>query len=175
VSFASVKSALQEVRSQQQKLEEYPRTLIRQERKKDCLQPLKRIVHRISVQQISEKRGYQQWRLIQERLEEELERERLELERIARLWRSLEYLAILLLSTLRFLLSSSKFGGFQNRQRPRCTTMPWTIWPSLVVLWGVCWMFVNTPLTEFDADYFNSVFENEQLSPFVPGKTLPFT
>ncbi|KAH6682176.1 hypothetical protein F5X68DRAFT_24316 [Plectosphaerella plurivora] len=24
---------------------------------------------------------------------------------------------------------------------PLCTTMPWTIWPSLVVLWGVCWMF----------------------------------
>jgi hypothetical protein len=19
--------------------------------------------------------------------------------------------------------------------------MPWTIWPALVVLWGVCWMF----------------------------------
>ena len=22
-----------------------------------------------------------------------------------------------------------------------CTTMPWTIWPALAVLWGVCWMF----------------------------------
>jgi len=22
-----------------------------------------------------------------------------------------------------------------------CTTMPWTIWSSLMVLWGVCWMF----------------------------------
>lgn len=26
--------------------------------------------------------------------------------------------------------------------RHLCTTMPWTIWPALVVLWGVCWMFV---------------------------------
>jgi len=31
--------------------------------------------------------------------------------------------------------------GFPNRLRPPCTTMPWTIWPALVVLWGVCWMF----------------------------------
>lgn len=30
---------------------------------------------------------------------------------------------------------------FPNRHRPPCTTMPWTIWPALVVLWGVCWMF----------------------------------
>jgi hypothetical protein len=21
--------------------------------------------------------------------------------------------------------------------------MPWTIWPALVVLWGVCWMFFD--------------------------------
>ncbi|KAK1252712.1 hypothetical protein MKX08_003899 [Trichoderma sp. CBMAI-0020] len=24
--------------------------------------------------------------------------------------------------------------------------MPWTIWPALVVLWGVCWMFHSGPL-----------------------------
>lgn len=24
-----------------------------------------------------------------------------------------------------------------------CLTMPWTIWPALVVLWGVCWMFYS--------------------------------
>jgi hypothetical protein len=28
-----------------------------------------------------------------------------------------------------------------KRLRAPCTTMPWTIWPALVVLWGVCWMF----------------------------------
>jgi hypothetical protein len=32
-----------------------------------------------------------------------------------------------------------------NRCRPPCTTMPWNIWPPLLVLWGVCWMFY-TPL-----------------------------
>jgi len=85
---------------------------------------------------------------------EQVEREILEHERIARLWRILEYLALLLLSILRFLLSCRKFGGFQNRQRPRCTTMPWNIWPSLVVLWGVCWMFINTPFIEFDPTQF---------------------
>ncbi|VUC32681.1 unnamed protein product [Clonostachys rosea] len=30
---------------------------------------------------------------------------------------------------------------FPHAVRHLCTTMPWTIWPSLVVLWGVCWMF----------------------------------
>lgn len=35
------------------------------------------------------------------------------------------------------------FGSFPNRIRPKCTTMPWNIWPSLVVLWGVCWMFYD--------------------------------
>jgi hypothetical protein len=36
---------------------------------------------------------------------------------------------------------SSGFSKFPNSMRPPCTTMPWTIWPALVVLWGVCWMF----------------------------------
>jgi hypothetical protein len=110
------------------------------------------------------------------RLQRELlDREIPEPERIARVWRFLEHLVLLLLSTLRFLLSCSKFGGFQNRQRPRCTTMPWTIWPSLVVLWGVCWMFVNTPVIEFDPTRVNSVFDDDQLSIFVPSKNFPFT
>jgi hypothetical protein len=30
---------------------------------------------------------------------------------------------------------------FAGRMRHLCTTMPWTIWTALVVLWGVCWMF----------------------------------
>jgi hypothetical protein len=106
---------------------------------------------------------------------EQAAREQLEHERIARLWRSLDDLALLLLSILRFLLGCSKFGGFQNRERPRCTTMPWNIWPSLVVLWGVCWMFVNTPFVEFDATQFNSAFDDEQLPLFVPSKTFPST
>jgi len=104
----------------------------------------------------------------------ELVLKRLKLERIARLWRALEYLVLLLLSTLRFLLSCSRIGGFQNRERLRCTTMPWNIWPSLVVLWGVCWMFINTPLNEFDTTPSNAVPDDEQLSLFVPSKTFPF-
>lgn len=40
-----------------------------------------------------------------------------------------------------------KFGGdkwcaeFSNNHRPVSTTWPWSIKPSLAVLWGVCWMF----------------------------------
>lgn len=61
----------------------------------------------------------------------------------------------------------SKFGRFANRQRPKCTTMPWSIWPSLVVLWGVCWMFY----TPFDATSFERYFDDDELSLFNPGKT----
>lgn len=31
---------------------------------------------------------------------------------------------------------------FPNNIRHICTTMPWTIFPALIVLWGVCWMFI---------------------------------
>lgn len=41
-----------------------------------------------------------------------------------------------------------------------CTTMPWTIWPSLIVLWGVCWMFYWPEENNIDI-YFN--FEEEFL------------
>ncbi|KAK4224508.1 hypothetical protein QBC38DRAFT_15818 [Podospora fimiseda] len=37
---------------------------------------------------------------------------------------------------------------FPCNMRHPCTTMPWTIWPALVVLWGVCWMFY-TPFELF--------------------------
>ncbi|KAL7917493.1 hypothetical protein ACQKWADRAFT_306698 [Trichoderma austrokoningii] len=45
------------------------------------------------------------------------------------------------------------FNEFPNGIRHLCTTMPWTIWPSLVVLWGVCWMFHPedvSPLEDID-------------------------
>jgi hypothetical protein len=58
--------------------------------------------------------------------------------------------------------SNNSFRGdmqFMKRKRPPCLTMPWTIWPSLVVLWGVCWMFIysHTPeqfrwLADFNDD-----------------------
>ncbi|KAM5353677.1 hypothetical protein ACJ41O_000327 [Fusarium nematophilum] len=34
---------------------------------------------------------------------------------------------------------------FPDNIRHICTTMPWTISPVLVVLWGVCWMFIIGP------------------------------
>ncbi|KAF5976309.1 hypothetical protein FCOIX_7165 [Fusarium coicis] len=34
---------------------------------------------------------------------------------------------------------------FPNNMRHVCTTMPWTILPALLVLWGVCWMFILSP------------------------------
>jgi hypothetical protein len=40
-----------------------------------------------------------------------------------------------------------KYGGdkwcaeFSNNRRPVSTTWPWSIRPSLAVIWGVCWMF----------------------------------
>jgi hypothetical protein len=50
---------------------------------------------------------------------------------IMRLWEKVLYLIIFYI----------QFSEFSSRLRPPCTTMPWTIWPALVVLWGVCWMF----------------------------------
>ena len=41
---------------------------------------------------------------------------------------------------------------FPGRIRPPCTTMPWTVWPALVVLWGVCWMFYPSANTQIDVD-----------------------
>lgn len=33
------------------------------------------------------------------------------------------------------------FNEWPNGQRPLSTTWPWNVKPSLLVLWGVCWMF----------------------------------
>jgi hypothetical protein len=54
----------------------------------------------------------------------------IKLEKILVLWEKVLYLLLYL-----------SFSEFPNRLRPPCTTMPWTIWPVLVVPWGVCWMF----------------------------------
>lgn len=35
------------------------------------------------------------------------------------------------------------FSEWPNGQRPLNTTWPWNVRPSLVVLWGVCWMFFD--------------------------------
>ena len=44
------------------------------------------------------------------------------------------------------------FFMFPGRLRPPCTTMPWTVWPSLMVLWGVCWMFYWPSPSEDDRE-----------------------
>ncbi|KAF2276355.1 uncharacterized protein EI97DRAFT_433196 [Westerdykella ornata] len=38
------------------------------------------------------------------------------------------------------------FSEFPDGQRPLSTTWPWSIKPSLAVLWGVCWMFPVLPV-----------------------------
>lgn len=35
------------------------------------------------------------------------------------------------------------FREFSGEPRPVCTSFPWTIKPSLAVLWGVCWMYYD--------------------------------
>jgi hypothetical protein len=84
---------------------------------------------------------------------------------------SLEYLAFLLQKILQYLLIFCKYAEFPNRRRPKCTTMPWNIWPSLVVLWGVCWMFY--PASSHQGDTLNQVLWNDEYLPvFHSSKTL---
>lgn len=54
-----------------------------------------------------------------------------------------EQMLILWERMLYFVLFTLSFSEFPDKLRPPCTTMLWTIWPSLVVLWGVCWMFYD--------------------------------
>lgn len=81
-------------------------------------------------------------------------------------WRHLRQLVLLLLRLIQFLTNPSRFATYPNCRRPKCTTMPWTIWPSLVVLWGVCWMFVVpwSGAIHFD-DYLEEDFGEEQAWP----------
>ncbi len=60
--------------------------------------------------------------------------------RLQHLFLKSERFFIKMLYLVLFILS---FSEFPNKLRPLCTTMPWTIWPCLVVLWGVCWMFFD--------------------------------
>lgn len=61
-------------------------------------------------------------------------------------------LMVWLLEVLFWTLPSlGKFYEFAHRHRLPCTTMPWHIWPALIVLWGVCWMF-HYPSTSNEPD-----------------------
>jgi hypothetical protein len=44
------------------------------------------------------------------------------------------------------------FFEWPNGRRPLSSTWPWNIKPSLVVLWGVCWMFANYEINGFESD-----------------------
>jgi len=61
----------------------------------------------------------------------------------------------------------SRFSEFPGGIRPPCITMPWTIWPALVVLWGVCWMFY-TPLSPVDEHQLHLLLQDEDWRLF-PG------
>lgn len=52
----------------------------------------------------------------------------------------------------------SWFAEFPNNRHPLNTTWPWSIKPSLAVLWGVCWMFydsANPPSNHGNRNSFN--------------------
>lgn len=76
----------------------------------------------------------------------------------------------LILHFLKYLLTCllfCNFSIFPGTIRPRCTTMPWTIWPALVVLWGVCWMF-NPPRS--DAQFEHSGTSHSEIENSQPGE-----
>jgi hypothetical protein len=77
-------------------------------------------------------------RELQNEQEERGENIQRQIEHIQRL---LAYFTMLWLKLYEILRFFCKFSEFPDRIRPPCTTMPWTIWPALVVLWGVCWMY----------------------------------
>jgi hypothetical protein len=81
------------------------------------------------------------------------------------------------------------FFEFPDARHPLSTTWPWSIRPSLAVLWGVCWMFYDRPAAnnydylfdDSDDIYANATFaettqsmlqyaQTPQPIPFYPGK-----
>jgi hypothetical protein len=83
-----------------------------------------------------------------------------ELQKRLKLWGTLLYL----------ILFFCFFSVFPNNFRHSCTTMPWTIWPALV-LWGVCWMFYE-PSADNGDEFAGMVAENNTLSPY-PSEYFP--
>jgi hypothetical protein len=89
------------------------------------------------------------------------------------LMRVLQFLAFLLQRILHQLQIFCRFAEFPNRCRPKCTTMPWSIWPSLMVLWGVCWMFYTPPPTSSSNDTSYDFWNDNSLPLFGLGETFP--
>jgi hypothetical protein len=59
----------------------------------------------------------------------------------------LHYVVILQRLHNKLTYATCTFSVYPNSRRPLCKTMPWDILPSLVILWGVCWMFYTPPIT----------------------------
>lgn len=79
-------------------------------------------------------------------LEEKRREDMLYMEHLERLFM---YSAALVKKLLEAMLACCDITVLPNRHRPPCRTMPWDILPSLVILWGVCWMFYTPPGTPF--------------------------
>ncbi len=98
------------------------------------------------------------WREFHEELQKRKEQRKEQLELLKILWGHLDTI-IELMQTVRVYITlildtvSSGFSEFPNSMRPPCTTMPWTIWPALVLLLGVCWMFDNPSITADELQY----------------------
>jgi hypothetical protein len=98
------------------------------------------------------------WREFHEELQKRKEQSKDQLELLKILWGHLDTI-IELMQTVRVYITlildtvSSGFSEFPNSMRPPCTTMPWTIWPALVLLLGVCWMFDNPSITADELQY----------------------
>lgn len=57
----------------------------------------------------------------------------------------------------------SWFSEYAEKPMPLSTSFPWTIKPSLAVLWGVCWMFYDRDSSDQDARASNRVRQDRVL------------
>jgi hypothetical protein len=66
------------------------------------------------------------------------------------------------------------FTEFAEKPRPLSTSFPWTIKPSLAVLWGVCWMFYGRDSGEQDAKADTRVRQNRLLQQLDFPNSVPW-
>jgi len=59
------------------------------------------------------------------------------------------------------MLAVDWISEFANNYRRLCTTMPWNIPPSLLVIWGVCWMFYDNGKTPHEDAFWHNSFAGE--------------
>lgn len=69
------------------------------------------------------------------------------------------------------LLDFGWFSEWPNSRRPLSTTWPWNIRPSLVVLWGVCWMFYDNSTRS--AQELRQQLEEEEIASSVWTRLAP--